>query len=114
MQRRVVVTGVGVVSSAGIGKEKFWDGLTSGKSFVRGITRFDPSGMKVQIASEIDDKDLLPYVPEESVRINALGMNVPFASGRQDRDLLAYAQHESTRTLLTARYNQASQIENRA
>src|SRR5205823_463522 len=35
MRRQVVVTGIGVVSSAGIGKEKFWAGLLSGKSFIR-------------------------------------------------------------------------------
>jgi 3-oxoacyl-(acyl-carrier-protein) synthase len=62
MQRRVVVTGIGVVASPGVGKEKFWAGITSGKSFVRPITRFDCSGMRVQIASEIDDSVLLPYL----------------------------------------------------
>ena len=69
----VAVTGLGVVSSAGIGKENFWRGLTSGRSFVRRITRFDASRMRVQIASEIDDADLAPHVggrlPEVEERI---------------------------------------------
>jgi 3-oxoacyl-[acyl-carrier-protein] synthase II len=60
--RRVAVTGIGVVSSAGIGKDRFWAGITSGRSFVRSITRFDASRGRVQIASEIDDEDLSPFV----------------------------------------------------
>jgi 3-oxoacyl-[acyl-carrier-protein] synthase II len=114
MQRRVVVTGIGVVSSAGIGKEKFWDGLTSGTSFIRRIQRFDPTGMKVQIASEIEDKDLLPYVPREPARIDSSEMAAAFAAGRGDSGLVTYAQHEGTLSLLNKRYTQGPQVENRA
>jgi len=64
MNRRVVVTGIGVIASPGAGKEQFWAGITSGKSFVRRITRFDASPMRVQIASEIDDAILRPFVKE--------------------------------------------------
>ena len=85
MQRRVVVTGIGVASSAGIGKEKFWDGLTSGQNFIQRITRFDPTGTKIQIASEIEDKDLLPYVPEESARIEALAQAAWSFRSQDDR-----------------------------
>ena len=113
MERRVVVTGIGVASSAGIGKEKFWEGLTSGRSFIQRITRFDPTGMKVQIASEIDDKDLLPYVPPESQEIAVSAAGVPFASGPDDRDLATLTQHESMLNLLKSRYNQAL-VKNRA
>jgi len=38
MNRRVVVTGLGVIAPLGIGKESFWDGMISGKSAVREIT----------------------------------------------------------------------------
>lgn len=69
MNRRVVVTGIGVIASPGVGKEQFWAGITSGKSFIRRITRFDASRMKVQIASEIDNSILRPYVPEEDSEI---------------------------------------------
>jgi 3-oxoacyl-[acyl-carrier-protein] synthase II len=61
-KHRVVVTGLGIVSSAGIGHSQFWEGMTSGQSFVRRITRFDPSRMRVQIASEIDDALLQPHL----------------------------------------------------
>ena len=43
MARRVVVTGVGMVSPLGIGTEPTWDGLVSGRSGVSTITRFDTS-----------------------------------------------------------------------
>jgi 3-oxoacyl-[acyl-carrier-protein] synthase II len=65
MNRHVVVTGIGVIASPGAGKEQYWSGITSGKSFIRRITRFDASHMKVQIASEIDDAILRPYVTDE-------------------------------------------------
>lgn len=73
MRRQVVVTGLGVVSSPGIGKERFWAGLVSGKSFIRPMTRFDSSKMRVHMASEIDDSILRPYInPERSVNGNRI------------------------------------------
>lgn len=65
MQREVVITGIGVVSSAGIGKDRFWGGLLSGKSFIRRITRLDSSKLRVHIASEIDDDEIRPYLKSE-------------------------------------------------
>jgi 3-oxoacyl-[acyl-carrier-protein] synthase II len=52
MPRRVVVTGIGVVSPNGYGRESFWQAVRSGKSGVRRITAFDPSPMSVQIAGQ--------------------------------------------------------------
>jgi 3-oxoacyl-[acyl-carrier-protein] synthase II len=53
-RRRVVVTGIGVVTPIGITGEAMWAGLHAGRSAVRGITRFDPSMYRSQIAAEID------------------------------------------------------------
>jgi 3-oxoacyl-[acyl-carrier-protein] synthase II len=55
--RRVVVTGMGVLSPLGVGVDAFWDGLTHGRSGVRRITRFDPSPFASQIAGEVPDFD---------------------------------------------------------
>jgi len=53
MKRRVVITGIGAVSPNGIGREAFWQATRAGRSGVRRITRFDPSGLNVQIAGEV-------------------------------------------------------------
>ncbi len=60
--RRVVVTGLGVVSSLGTGVEKNWDALMRGQSGIDRITRFDASGLPSQIAGEVKD-----FVAEEFI-----------------------------------------------
>ena len=55
--RRVVITGFGCVTPIGIGREAFWDGLKEGRSGVRRIESFDPSGFNIQIAAEIPEFD---------------------------------------------------------
>jgi len=62
MKPRVVVTGMGAVSPNGIGREEFWKATAAGRSGVRRITRFDPSGLQVQIAGEVTDFDEASYV----------------------------------------------------
>ncbi|HMK30583.1 MAG TPA: beta-ketoacyl-[acyl-carrier-protein] synthase family protein [Terriglobales bacterium] len=52
---RVVVTGIGAVSPNGIGREAFWNATRAGVSGVRRISRFNPDGLKVQIAGEAAD-----------------------------------------------------------
>lgn len=55
--RHAVITGLGVVSPNGIGKQAFCRALLQGKSGVKRITRFDTSDLPVQIAGEIADFD---------------------------------------------------------
>jgi len=55
VKRRVVVTGVGLVTPLGIGNEASWDRLISGHSGVGPITRFDSSDFSVKIAGEVRD-----------------------------------------------------------
>ena len=54
MTRRVAVTGIGVVAPGGIGVPAFWDLLSSGRTATRGITLFDPDGLRSRIAAECD------------------------------------------------------------
>ncbi|MFE1955326.1 MULTISPECIES: beta-ketoacyl-[acyl-carrier-protein] synthase family protein [Streptomyces] len=54
MTRRVAVTGVGVVAPGGIGATAFWDLLSNGRTATRGITLFDPAGLRSRIAAECD------------------------------------------------------------
>ena len=59
-KRRVVITGMGVVTPCGIGVNKFWDAMIHGKSGVSTIERMSLEGHTVTIAAEIKDKDFNP------------------------------------------------------
>src|SRR4051794_14256967 len=75
--KRVVITGLGVVSPNGIGKRAFADGVLTGKSGVRRISRFDASELPVQIAGEVADFDETPwYDPIERKHVSR---SVPMA-----------------------------------
>ena len=62
--RRVVITGIGVISPIGIGAKAFWDNLVEGKVGVRRIAAFDPSGLPSQIAGEVPAYKISDYVPK--------------------------------------------------
>jgi len=65
--RRVVVTGLGVVSPIGIGLSEFWNNLIQGRSGIREITRFDASDFPSRIAGEVDF-DPLEYLDRREAR----------------------------------------------
>lgn len=77
MNHRVVVTGLGVVSSLGEDKEKFWDALLSGKSGIKRVTRFDASRITTQIAGQIDEFDPNNYLDKKEAR--RMDRNTQFA-----------------------------------
>jgi len=62
MKRRVVITGLGVVSPNGVGTAAFSDSVLAGRSGVRRISHFDPAEIPVQIAGEVPDFDELAWV----------------------------------------------------
>ena len=62
-KRRVVVTGLGVVSPVGIGVQPAWSNLIAGKSGITRITKFDPSNFSSQVAGEVKDFDVSQYLP---------------------------------------------------
>jgi len=62
-ERRVVVTGLGVVSSLGNEITSFWDNLLAGKCGVDKITAFDPSAFDTQVAAEVRNFDPIPAFP---------------------------------------------------
>jgi 3-oxoacyl-[acyl-carrier-protein] synthase II len=66
--RRVVITGMGVVAPNGIGINNFWDTLIHGRSGVGRITRFDASSFPCQIAAEVKDFDPLDYMDSRIVK----------------------------------------------
>ncbi len=68
MSRRVVVTGVGLVSSLGVGTSETWDAVCAGKSGIAPITCFDASAYTVRIAGEVRDFDPLMFVAKKDVK----------------------------------------------
>ena len=68
MQRRVVITGLGVVAPNGIGKENFWSACISGRSGIRRVTHFDASPLPTRIAGEVADfePEAFGITPEET------------------------------------------------
>jgi 3-oxoacyl-[acyl-carrier-protein] synthase II len=67
-KRRVVVTGIGLVTPLGTGKDKTWNNILKGQSGVGPITRFDASGFASQIAAEVTDFDALDHFDKKSAR----------------------------------------------
>lgn len=57
IKRRVVITGVGVISPNGIGKEACWDGMINGRSAIRRVADFDVSMFNTKIAAQVHDFD---------------------------------------------------------
>ena len=77
MLPRVVVTGIGVVSPNGIGRQEFCRAVLAGKSGVKRVSRFDASELPVQIAGEIPEFDELAWVdPRERKHVSRV---VPLA-----------------------------------
>ena len=68
MHKRVVISGIGLVSSLGIGTKPTWDGLLAGCSGVGRITRFDVSAYATQIAAEVRGFEPLDFVDRKDVK----------------------------------------------
>ncbi|QUL98368.1 MAG: beta-ketoacyl-ACP synthase II [Candidatus Fermentithermobacillus carboniphilus] len=66
-KRRVVVTGIGVISPIGIGVPEFWDNLMAGKSGIRPITRFPADDYPCRLAGEVDF-DVTAYIDKREAR----------------------------------------------
>ena len=66
--RRVVVTGVGIVSPLGIGTEANWDALCAGRSGIGMITHFDASQFSARIAGQVKDFDPLRFIDKKDVK----------------------------------------------
>jgi 3-oxoacyl-[acyl-carrier-protein] synthase II len=75
--RRVVVTGVGLVSAVGIGTEEMWKNVLAGESGAAPITHFDTTGFSVTFAAEVKGFDPLQYV--EKKELKKMGLFIQFA-----------------------------------
>lgn len=89
MLKRVVVTGLGIISPVGTGIESFWSSLTAGVSGIGPVTRFDPAHFSTKIAGEVKDFEPTRYIDKKEARrmdrftqfaVAATGMAVEDAS----------------------------------
>jgi 3-oxoacyl-[acyl-carrier-protein] synthase II len=66
--RRVVVTGLGVVSSVGVGKDEFWKSIIDGKSGISKVDSFDTNELRCHYAGEIKNFDPQDFIPRRKVQ----------------------------------------------
>jgi 3-oxoacyl-[acyl-carrier-protein] synthase II len=77
LQRRVVVTGVGLLTPLGIGTEATWEGIRAGRSGIGPITQFDAAAFSCRIAGEVKGFDPARYI--EKKEIKKMGRFIQFA-----------------------------------
>ncbi|HEX4835013.1 MAG TPA: beta-ketoacyl-ACP synthase II [bacterium] len=91
MDRRVAITGIGVVSPIGTGKEAFWNALLEGRSGVHRISSFDPAAFDCQIAAEVTDFDPGAFLDRKEVRRNDRFVHFAVAATRMALEDAAFA-----------------------
>lgn len=84
--RRVVVTGVGMVTPLGTGVEKTWEGLMQGRSGIDRITRFDASNLPTQIAGEVKDFVAEDYIEKKEIKKMDLFIQYGLAASQEALD----------------------------
>jgi len=84
--KRVAITGLGVISPVGIGKNRFWNALMEGRSGVDRISRFDTSGFDSKIAAEVRDFDPADYMEKKEIRRNDRFVQFAYAASRMALD----------------------------
>lgn len=80
-RRRVVVTGIGVVTPFGHDVEGFWQALLAGRSCIAPITRLDTSDFPVHFGGQVDDVAATPFLPASLIRRNDLSTNIGLLAG---------------------------------
>ncbi|NYT23067.1 beta-ketoacyl-ACP synthase II [Alcaligenaceae bacterium] len=83
MKRRVVITGLGIVSPIGNDIDTAWDNLVNGRSGIGRITRFDPSPLNAQIAGEVKDFDVTQYISAKEAKTMDTFIHYGIAAGVQ-------------------------------
>ena len=83
MKRRVVITGLGIVSPVGNDIPTAWDNIVNGRSGIGRITRFDPSALTAQIAGEVKDFDVTQYITAKEAKTMDTFIHYGVAAGVQ-------------------------------
>jgi 3-oxoacyl-[acyl-carrier-protein] synthase II len=104
MKRRVVVTGLGLVTPLGIGIDETWEALCAGKSGVTHITRFDTSAFKTKIAAEVKDFHADDFLPKKDAKRVGLFIMYAMAATRlamEDAGLVINRSNENRVGVIT-------------
>jgi 3-oxoacyl-[acyl-carrier-protein] synthase II len=99
LNRRVVVTGIGLICGSGKTKEEVWSNLLAGRSSIGTISRFDVSAFPVRIASEVKDFDPLKFFEKKEVKKMDLFIHYAVAAAQEamDDSGLAISEEDATR-----------------
>ncbi len=84
--REVWITGLGLVTPVGIGRERFWAGLHAGRSPVKRIDRFDPAPFRSQVAAQVDDFEATDFMDARTARATDRFSQFALAAGRMALD----------------------------
>ncbi len=104
MDRRVVITGAGLLTPLGIGVDKTWTALCAGKSGIGPITRFDSSAFDTKIAGEIKDFHAEDFLPRKEAKRTELFIAYAVAASRmalEDSGLVINGSNEDRIGVLT-------------
>ena len=85
-KRRVVVTGIGIVSSIGIGKDKFWNNLIAGKSGISEVGSFDTSKYENHRGGEVKNFDPINFIREDKIKNIGRGSQFAIAAAKMALD----------------------------
>ena len=80
--RRVVITGLGMVTPVGIGKDEFWTNIKAGKCGINKITRFDAEAYSTRVAAEVKDFDIEKFVEKKEAKRMDLFVQYAVASAK--------------------------------
>jgi 3-oxoacyl-[acyl-carrier-protein] synthase II len=82
LKRRVVITGMGLVTPVGIGVDESWAAVCAGKSGITEITRFDASAHQTRIAAEVKGFRAEDFMPKKEAKRNELFISYAMAATR--------------------------------
>ena len=87
MKRRVVVTGIGMITPVGLDTESSWEGLINGKSGIGPITQFDDKTIPTQIAGEIHGFEPEKYIEPKEIKKMDRFIHLAIAASQMAMDL---------------------------
>src|SRR5256885_11031709 len=93
-ERRVVITGIGVVAANGIGKKAFWQATREGISGIKPIRRFSTADLSIKVAGEVSDFSVSDYIDRKLANRTDRMTHFAFAAMQE---ALSDADRKSTR-----------------